>query len=495
MTARPGARWVAGAALASIVLRARAFTTPLTVDEAGALVVARSWGQGKRLYVDVFIDRPQGVVVLFQRWDALMGGHAGASVRVLALLAGVSMVVGAATAARAISGSWRAGALAAWLVAVISASPAIEGYAANGELLAAGFTVPAFAIGALVMSGRQPDRWLLAAGVLAASGIAMKQSGYDVLVTLALWLVVAGIAGWRPWSKVAARLALLACGSGLVLGALAVHGASLGWDAYAYALYGFRLHARSIGAGGQWPRLAITTLVAASLLGPTVVLVVQHLRRVAPTPGSLRPRLRPEHVLVLLWFAIASMAFAVGGNYHRHYWIGLAAPVAVLAAVTLVAGRPDDADPRGADLTPLLVRALWLPVLVSVVLLAAPRLERDRRVDADAAIATWLADHRTRPDDRLLPLCASVTFYVDAHQEPPIPYLWVDHVRAARGATRQLVDLLDSPDRPEFMAMQQPARRCDPSGHIQAAIDRHYQQVAEVHGVPVLQARSARPGR
>lgn len=496
MTPTRGARWVASAALASVLLRARAFTTPLTVDEAGALVVARSWGRGQHLYVDVFIDRPQGVVALFQRWDVLVGGAGGpggpASVRVLALIAGVLVVVGAATAARAVSGSWRAGALAAWLAAVISSSPAIEGYAANGELLAAGLTVPAFALGALVITGRRPSRWLVLAGALAAGGISMKQSGYDVLVALALWLVVAGAVGWRPRRQAAVQLALLAAGAGAVLAALAVHGASLGWDAYTYALYEFRLHARSIGAGGQWRRLAITTAVATPLFGPAAAVAAQHLRRLSTGPGSLRARVRPEHVLVIGWFAVSTAAFAVGGNYHRHYWVGLAAPAAVLSAVVLVAGRPDQADPRGRDVAPLLVRALWLPLLVSLVLLAAPRLERDRRVDADAAIATWLVHHRVHDTDQLLPLCASVTFYAETGEEPLLPYLWVDHIRAARGATDQLVALLESPDRPAFVAMHQPAQRCDPSGRVRAALDRHYRQVAEVHGVPLLHAQPAR---
>ena len=275
--------------------------------------------------------------------------------------------------------------------------------------------------------------------------------------------------------------AWLILGAATVLGVAAWHGASLGWDAYAYALYGFRVHARSAIAGPQGGRMVLTLLVVLPLLGPTVVLAGRRLRSL---DGPLAPRLRPEHILLLLWTGIATAGFFAGGNYHRHYWIQLAFPVATTAAVALTAG-PGLTERQLMRTT---ARALVVPVVLSLALAAHPSWERDPRVDADAAIAGWYREHRASPADDLLPLCASVTWYVDVGRLPRTPYLWVDHVRFARGARSQLVGLLDGPDRPAFLAMHQSAATCDPTGRLGRAIARHYRTAATIDGVDVLQA-------
>ncbi|MCU1369230.1 MAG: hypothetical protein JWO77_424 [Ilumatobacteraceae bacterium] len=472
--------WVGAAALTSVALRLPSLRTPLSVDEAGALTVARSWAAGQRLYVDTFIDRPQGVVAVFQRWDALTGGSP-AAIRSLAVIAGVAVVVASALAVRAASGRWSAAVVAAWLVAVVTSSPAIEGYAANGELLAAAATIPAMAVGALVAVRRLPPPWLLAAGMLAAAGITVKQSAFDVLVALGAWILVAVWRRWRTPREAAALLGWLVAGSGAVVGLAVWHATTLGWDAYAYALYGFRLHARSAVAGPQASRMVLTSLVAFALLGPAVVLAVRRLRLVT---RPLAARVQPGHALVLVWTAVAAAGFFAGGNYHRHYWIQIAIPVASAVAIGLTAGPRQEAR----QLVRTTAAALALPLVISVALIARPTWERDPRLDADAAIARWYQVHRASAGDDLLPLCASVTWYPDAGQLPRTPYLWVDHVRFARGALDQIIALVDGPGRPTYLAIHQPIARCDPSGRLGAAVRRHYRRVATIHGVDVLEA-------
>lgn len=471
--------WIAGAVAASVLLRLPSLHAPLSPDEAGALVVARAWGSGARLYVDTFVDRPQGVIVLFQRWDDGFG-PSPAAVRSLAIAAGIVVVLAAAVAAAAVAHRRSAGAVAAWLVAVTSASAAIEGATANGELLAGAAAVPAMAIAALVATRRAHAAWLIAAGALAATAITTKQSGADVLVAVAAWIALALWRGWRTWREGAAMAAQLGVGAAVVLGAAAWHGTTLGWDAYWYAMVGFRLHARSAVADPSAGRLVLALLLVAVLFGPALALAVH---RLGPTSASLR-RLRPEHVLVLLWIAAASAAFLVGGNYHRHYVVQLSFPLAVALAVALTAG-PEPSPRRLLRTTTI---AVALPLAISFALIAHPAWERDPRVEADVAIARWYRAHRPSADADLLPVCASATWYVVADAAPRTPYLWVDHVRSARGSPAALVALLTGTDRPTYLAMHQPPDRCDPSGALGRAIERHYRRVATVDGVPILQA-------
>src|SRR4026209_2181064 len=58
----------------SILLRARFLVTPLTSDEGGYMAVARAWASGKHLYTEAWVDRPQGLLVLYRVWDAVTGG-------------------------------------------------------------------------------------------------------------------------------------------------------------------------------------------------------------------------------------------------------------------------------------------------------------------------------------------------------------------------------------------------------------------------------------
>jgi len=60
--------WVlAAAALASFILHIPFLTTPLSVDEGGYGYVARWWASGADLYGDIWVDRPQGLLLLYRR--------------------------------------------------------------------------------------------------------------------------------------------------------------------------------------------------------------------------------------------------------------------------------------------------------------------------------------------------------------------------------------------------------------------------------------------
>ena len=87
--------FVAASIVVSIALRLRFVTTPLSSDEGGYLAVARAWASGKSLYTDAWVDRPQGLLVLFRGWDSLTGGSPEA-IRVMAIVFGCIAVLGVA---------------------------------------------------------------------------------------------------------------------------------------------------------------------------------------------------------------------------------------------------------------------------------------------------------------------------------------------------------------------------------------------------------------
>jgi hypothetical protein len=53
-----------------------------------------------------------------------------------------------------------------------------------------------------------------------------------------------------------------------------------------------------------------------------------------------------------------------------------------------------------------------------------------------------------------------------------------------------LVALLDGPHRPTYLALHDPPRRCDPSGRLHQAIERHYRPATTIDGVDILETRT-----
>ena len=82
---RPAWWALAAAALASFVLHLPFLTTPLSVDEGGYGYVARWWASGADLYGDIWVDRPQGLLLLY-RWAEALPGSDRLDIRLMAAL-------------------------------------------------------------------------------------------------------------------------------------------------------------------------------------------------------------------------------------------------------------------------------------------------------------------------------------------------------------------------------------------------------------------------
>ena len=464
----------------ALLLRVRFMFTPLSADEGGFVAIARAWGHGRDLYRQVWVDRPQGLLVVFRVWDGVFGSSTVA-VRAMAMTFAVLAIVSGATVATCLSGR-RAGVLAALFIAVLSSSPVLEGFIANGELLSGALSLAGLAAGCLTIVGRRPARWMFLSGVLAGGAMSIKQSGIDGFVALLAWLVLALVFAWRDRRLIARWLLLLVGGFVLVLGALALHGALTGWHDWWFAFAGYRLSSRSAFVGAEWPRFWDTAHVALPVLAPMVVLSL--------TIGSLsllrRVGRRKEFYILPIWLFMATITFASGGQFHRHYWIILTFPVAVFGAVRLAS-----------------VPARWLRIGLALIgvapaLIGAMRiisLPRDdvpfrsgteRRAMSGEHIATWFREHRM-PAETMYMMCSNPAFYGMALEDPPFPYLWADGLRLVPGAREALGAFLTSTaTRPTFIAIYQPPDRCDPSGVSGLAIEKFYRPLTVIDDVQIL---------
>jgi hypothetical protein len=471
-------RSIASAVAVSVLLRARFLFEGLLADEGGALSAARSWSSGAPLYRDVWVDRPQGVFLLVRGWDAVPFTDTS-SIRMLAVVFGAAAIVATAAIVWLFAGA-RAAVFTAWFAALLSASPMLEGFAANGELLAAGWALPGLAIVAAVATRRLATPWMLLAGVLAGAALTIKQSSFDVILVVAAWEAVMFVTRRRAFGRALGELALFGLGTAVLPVLCIWHGTTLGWDSYYYVVAGFRVDARSAVSSPEFDRLLTSLAFTAPVMLPALFVALRGERR---RPGWL-PR-TDGGWFVALWALASSAAFVTGGSFWRHYFVILAFPLAALAGVA--AARLGQRWLHAVGPTAL------IGVLCAVPLVANPRLILGDIVETNTALAEWV---RQQPGDEppsFYVYCADAALYSEVGVEPPYRYLWEDHVRLARDAQEQLLAYLTGSDAPDVVFRVQPFEQCDETGAITAAIQQHYEPTVTIGEAEVWKRRADAP--
>jgi hypothetical protein len=376
--------------------------------------------------------------------------------------------------------------LAAVFVAAASSAALIEGFLANGELLSGTLSALAVAVGAKVIVTGLSVRWFAVAGACGALAVSIKQSGVDGFAAVFAWLTLAaafGFGGERR--RHLSGLASLAAGFVAMAAPFIVHGAITGWSRWRYAFIGYRAGSRSALRGANWDLFFETWSRARVVFLPMVfvavlaVLIATIRGRVGREPV---PRWRSPLWLLPLWLVTASLTFASGGQFFPHYWVVLAAPVAVSAAIAVAQW------PFSVGVMALGGFAI-LPAVGSTMAIATlPRdqvptvASGDARSVKDEEIGRWFA-REEQSGETLYIFCASAAAYAQADVDPPFPYLWLDGVNRVPGAKQRLADLLTDPARaPTFVARFQDEELC---GVEQGILDELYQPFTTVEGVPI----------
>lgn len=449
---------------------------PLTVDEGGAFAVVRAWASSGTAYEHAWVDRPQGWLLIYRIWDTLplwLG-----SVRLVAIIAGIVCALALGSIARTLH-SPRAGHYAVIFGSLLMAAPTIEGYLANGELLSMMFSLPALALALQVVLGRRHWSWLLAAGLLSGAGLSVKQSAFDGLLALGIWSVVSVAAGWGRPARAVRDVSLLAAGTVAVLGACVWHGVvSIGWSDYWYAQVGYHTAERS---GASNPRIVDgllnnTLFTLPSFLIALAILFHYRSRRSISAPARDR-----RGSFLYVWTAVALLAFGTGGNFHRHYFIILAAPIAVAAAIALAAVGGGTAANLRYFFVGSIVTAL--PFIVSPAVAVGERNYDHQRV------ADWVSTREgsVGHDLSVYAFCSAAPLYPLLGQHPGYRYLWRDNLEMIPGAQDELYRYLSGPDAPAVIARYQD---CDVDASITDLIERKYVVVDEVSGVEMLVERT-----
>jgi 4-amino-4-deoxy-L-arabinose transferase-like glycosyltransferase len=455
--------------LLAVLARLPFLHTPLTADEGGYAEVARLWSHGAVLYQGAWVDRPQGLLIIFRAMLHVDGGSAEAF-RALAAVAGalvvaVTMVVTARLAGRIPA------TIAGLAMATVGAAPFIESFTLSGELLASFFAVASLLAFVLYLERSAPG-WLIAAGLLTGCAVLVKQSAFDAGAAAAVYLV------WtRRRDGIAPAAALVAAAFVPVIVAAATAQSFHDWW---YAMVTYRDQADSILTGSFHTRLhqARVSLPAAERgLGVLVLLALAGWRR--------WPRLG------LLWLGFATLAVVGGGNFHNHYYQQVVPPLALLAGI----GGAELWRRRNVAWAGVVAVALAATVYVTAPLwFDSPNAQAraifpdDPHLQTDAAVVRYVRAH-TRPGRRIFVMWAAADLYYLSGRDPSFRYMWFRNIQAIPGALGEARRMLAGPRPPALVVGINSPASMDPSGRTQRILDTRFRRVAMVAGVPIYAPR------
>ena len=413
-----------GAAAVAFVLRFPSLLWPLRPDEAGFLLIARSWQpEPDSLYGRYWVDRPPPIIWLLRASDSIGGPYAH---RLLGAVGCALLVLAAAAAAREVA--LRAGVLddgavrrlAGWVAVATAAlvgNVQIDPVAAKGEL----FGIP-LVLGSCWLALRAVRRISAAdafwAGLLAMLAVGMKQSIVGGLVFGAVLL--AGSLAARRLTRRAALRCLAAAAAGAAIPVLVV----VGWALAAgvrlhtlwYTVVTFRSDASHViatqNAEGATSRISVLLLVFAGT-GMLLVVVCFVVR--------LRGLLRHDPVSVVAITAMLGLdliGVALSGSFWMPY-LFVPIPGLVLAVAALL--THDHLDRVRHKVT----RAAVGVVVVSsgIALLGWTGAWVVGRVPVEVRTGQAIAD-AARPGDRVLVYGGRADIQWASRAPSPYRHLW-----------------------------------------------------------------------
>jgi hypothetical protein len=427
------------AVLVSTALRLPGLLATPGSDEAGFLLVARSWSPtDDSLYGRYWVDRPPVLLAAYRWSDALLGGLGP---RLLALVLAAFLVVAVhLVAVRVVS---RDAARVATVVTVaLLADPDLSAWTAKGEVLGTPLVALSWLLVVRALDSGS-SRQALLAGVCAMTACGFKQSLVGGLV-FAVVLLGAGLVGDAAPARTVLRIgARFAAGAALPVLAcvlwIAVTPASLssGW----YQVVGFRADASAVLAASDSPAPVgrahdLLRLFVMCGMAPLAGLGVASLRR-------WWPRWRAFSVALVVTTAVDLAGVVASGSFWHAYLVPLIPDVALLAALAASCSPP------------FRTLARFVAALTVVAALTAYAGFAEQRLVSPTPSGPWQVGHAislvSGRDDTIVSLYGNAEL-VDASGLPsPYRQLWSLPMRTLDPDQDELRSVLSGPQAPTWV--------------------------------------------
>lgn len=505
--------WLSLAITFSLLVRLPFIRLPMISDEGGYAYVGRRWLNGTgSLYHDIWVSRPQGILVVYGIVDFLFGSTV-LSFRLVAWAVSAATLIMVWRYARDWAGRGTA-VVAAFMFVLISAAPSLEGFTANAEVFMA---LPSAAAAWILLVEERlgwRTRGLLIGGGLIGIATLLKPSGLVILPVALAFICLEG----KSTLRVAFRRS-----SFVVIGFIAaivpalVHGWIVGWDAFVFATVAYRMASQSsLTVGPLHHATHLVSLVWHSWWLVLAVLIPLAGRRRAVHgrmwsglpdgfrhavvdlvhPKTIARRMRcggadPGGTLLRLWLLGCLAGIAMGGDWWSHYLIQAAAPAAIGLAVLVRDAMPSFTPVRRLALAAASTVLLLVPY--SVIALSAPEYRsvsifHNTAYPDEAEVAAFVTAH-TAPEDHIYVAFNNAAIYYLADRPGIYPYLFNQELAGIPGASNDLIATVSGPGRPEIVIdTGMPSPFTDGGGSFWKAVHQHYRLETRVGNAVIYRA-------
>ena len=432
-------RFVVVAVLVSSALRVPGLMASPSSDEAGFLLVARSWTPtADSLYGHYWVDRPPVLLAAYRWTDALFGDLGP---RLLAFVLTAVLVVAVHLLATRLT-TPAAARVATVVTVALLADPSLSAWTSKGEVLG----TPLVALSWLLLvraldtgSGRAA----LVAGVCAMTACGFKQSLVGGLVFATVLLAASLLSDRLPPGRVVraggrfavgAALPVLACLAWLALSPATI---GSGW----YQVVGFRADASAVLAASD-SRAPIERghdllwLFVVCGMAPLAVLGVASVRRWFARWPALS--------LAILAATVVDLAgVVVSGSYWHAYLVPLIPDVALLAALAVSCAPPFRSLTR------------FVAALAVVSTATAYVGFAEERLISPTPSGPWQVGHAislvSGRDDTIVSLYGNSELIAASGLPSPYRHLWSLPMRTLDPDQDELRSLLSGPDAPTWV--------------------------------------------
>jgi hypothetical protein len=472
-------RFLVVAVLVSSALRLPGLMATPSSDEAGFLLVARSWApDAHSLYGPYWVDRPP-VLLATYRWSDALFGELGP--RLLALLLTAVLVAAVHLLATRLT-SPGAARVATVVTVALLADPDLSAWTAKGEVLG----TPLVALSWLLLVralDTGSSRAALVAGVCAMTACGFKQSLVGGLVFAAVLLGASLVSGRLAPECVAraggrfavgAALPVLACVAWIAVSPATI---AAGW----YQVVGFRADASAVLAASDSRAPVerghdLIRLFVLCGMAPLAVLGVASVRRWFARWPALS--------IALLATTVVDLAgVVVSGSYWHAYLVPMIPDVALLAALAASCAPPFRSLARFVA---------TLAVLATMT--AYVGFAQDRLISPTPS-GPWQAGHAiglvSGRGDTIVSLYGNAELVKASGLPSPYRHLWSLPMRTLDPDQDELRALLSGPEAPTWVVGVLPLNswHIDDSWRLRKLIVSNYRLVYSVCGPQIYLRR------
>ncbi len=485
--------------LLAVLVRMPFLHVPLIADEGGYAYTTHYGLSGRTLYHLLWFDRTQGILwvyrVIFQTL-----GRGIVAIRLFAALYNAGSALLISIIGRRLADT-RTGLLAAFLFALFSAMPHVQGFTANAELF---MTLPALASLVLLLPAErtrmEPDRRLFAresvaatrciflSGLCAGIAVVIKPAEVAAVATAALLLFLAARREGIPWWARLRRQSIL--GAGALIGVLPaiVDGFARDGRAYIRQVLLYRGATESIVSRHAFGRLGHSLWNSLVVGGDVLPLVVLTALALTIYRASLSEDAR---WLAPLWFLASFGGIALGGNWFTHYFFQLLPPLAIYAAIGVRAAfaRGETARWRVRLVTLLSLSVMLTAAYTGQYFAAQPadiswNLYHDRAYQAQGLLVEYLKAN-SGPNDRIYIAFEAPEIYYLSERQSAFAVVWREPILNDPATFDRLIATLDTPAGPAFIVDVDAPRFQRAHDRLRPVLTRRYQLVAIIQGVQV----------